>query len=525
VAYSTAMTQANREFELKITLDEAQLRRLRGRSAIRSLAQGPATTRALLSIYHDTSDLALQQAGIALRTRKIGRRWVQTIKAKGQVIAGISNHVEIETPVPTSAPSIDAISDDALQQKIRELIGHSRLSPVIETHIKRTARRLSPPTGGLVELCLDDGELRAGGRVAPIREAEIELANGDPAEVFEVAQRIFAGEILRYSTASKAELGYRLLAGEDPEPKLEPVFATAPDLKPSMTSEVAMQAIFRSCFQQIAGNLAVAIKTELPEGPHQLRVGLRRLRSALSVFKPLMAVERAGALSAEAKTLGGAVGALRDMDVLISDVVVAAAKAMEAEGAPGFKSLIRALVGRRDLVKAEVAKGLSAEEAQRLPLALGAFTEGRGWLDPGDIGQSARLAAPVGEFASAQLDKRWNKVANWGRRIGKLTVSERHEMRKELKKLRYAVDFFKSLYPEKKVKPFLKQLKRLQDVFGHLNDAAMAERELPGIAGGDLDAAFAAGRVIGWCDANAEIAWREAKENWAGLSKAPAFWR
>ncbi len=516
------MAQANREFELKITLDEAQMRRVRGKPAIRAMANGRPTTKTLLSIYHDTPDMALRRAGIALRTRKIGRNWVQTVKAKGEITAGISNHVEIETPVRGSAPSIDAISDAALRQKIREIIGHSPLSPVIETHIKRTARFLAPPTGGLVELCLDDGELRAGGRVAPIREAEIELANGDPAEVFQVAQHIFAGEVLRYSTDSKAALGYRLLAGEDAQPRLEPVFAKAPGLKPAMTAEEAMQAILRSCFEQIAGNLAVAIKTELPEGPHQLRVGLRRLRSALTVFKPLMAMEGVEPISAEAKALGGTVGALRDMDVLISDVVGAAAKAMEAERDPGFKSLTKALVARRDAVKAAVAKGMSAEEAQRLPLALGAFTEGRGWLDPGDIGQSARLAAPVCDFAADQL---WRKVSKWGKRLEELTIPERHEMRKELKKLRYTVDFFKSLYPEKKVKPFLKQLKRLQDVFGHLNDAAMAQHELPGIAGGQAEPAFAAGRVIGWCEANAEIAWRDAQRKWADLKAAPDFWR
>lgn len=519
------MTHPNREFELKITLDEAQMRRLRSRSAVRALARGPATTRTLLSIYFDTPDQALRQAGIAFRTRKIGRRWVQTVKARGHIVAGVSNHVEIETPVRGSEPSIDAISDEPLRRAVREAVGDQDLSPVIETSIRRTARHLSPPTGGLVELCLDEGELRAGGRVATIREAEIELANGDPSEVFAVAERIFAGEVLRYSAETKAALGYRLLAGEDPAPPLKPTLARAPRLEPKMTVEAAMQAILRSCFEQIAGNLPVAIQTEDPEGPHQLRVGLRRLRSALTVFRPLMAQEPASALAGEAKRLAASAGALRDMDVLIGDVVVPAARATGAEDDPGFQRLIGALTARRDAVKADVAASLAAEAAQRLPLTLGAFTEGRGWLDPNDIGQSARLVRPVRKFAADRLQHRWSKVDKWGRRIDDLTTPERHEMRKELKKLRYAADFFGAVFPGKRVKKFLNQLKQLQDVFGHLNDAAMAESELPPVAEGDAAAAFAAGRVIGWCEANAEIAWRDARVSWKALRTTPAFWR
>lgn len=519
------MPQANREFELKITLDEAQMRRVRSKSAVRALTTGRAVTRTLLSTYYDTPDMALRKAGVALRTRKTGRRWVQTVKMKGQVSAGVSDRVEIETPIRGSSPSIDAIADRPLRESIRAAIGDHSLSPIIETRIRRTSRHLAPPTGGLVELCLDEGEVRAGGRTSPIHEAEIELANGDPSEVFAVVERIFAGEVLHYSSASKAARGYRLLAGEDAILKLEPVLAKAPLLKTSMTSEEAMREILRSCFAQIAGNLPVVVESDDPEGPHQLRVGLRRLRSAFSVFKPLIAQDAVGDIAAEAKRSGAVAGGLRDMDVLLSDVVGAAAEAMGAVESPGFVQLTAALQTRQQKVRQDVVKKMSAEDAQRLPLVLGAFTEGRGWLDPGDIGQSARLAAPVRDFAAKQLNRRWSKAAKWGRRIEELTIPERHEMRKELKKFRYTVDFFYSIYPEAQAKPFRKQLRRLQNIFGYLNDAAMAEAALPGIAGSDPAASFAAGRVIGWCDANAEISWRDAREKWSALKHIPAFWR
>ncbi len=519
------MSHSNREFELKLTLDEAQMRRMRSKSVIRSLSNGRAVTRTLLSIYYDTPDIALRRAGLALRTRRTGRRWVQTVKAKGQVLTGVSDRVEVETPIRGASPSIDAIPDRSLREAIRATIGDQTLSPVIETHIRRTSRHLTPPTGGLVELCLDEGEIRAGGRTAPIHEAEIELANGDPAEVFTVAEYIFAGEVLQYSSASKSARGYRLLAGEDATLSLEPARAKSTALDASMTSEEAMREVLRRCFAQIAGNLPVAIKSETPAGPHQLRVGLRRLRSAFSVFRPLMGEDAVAPIAAEAKQLARIAGELRDMDVLIHDVVGPAAKAVDAAEDRGFRELLEALEDRRGEVKLDVARRLSTEGAQRLPLALGGFAEARGWLDPGDIRQSARLATPVRDFAAKQLNKRWSKAAKWGRRIEELPIPERHEMRKELKKFRYAVDFFYSLYPEERAKPFRKQLKRLQNVFGYLNDSAMAEATLPGIAGANPAASLAAGRVIGWCDANAEIAWRDAREKWSALKHIPAFWR
>ncbi len=519
------MAQINREFELKLTLDKAQMRRIRHRPAVKALTIGQKTTRTLRSIYYDTLDMSLRKSGIALRTRKVGRHWVQTVKAKGQVTAGIANHVEIETPASGAAPSIDSISDETVREKILAAMGDQPLSPVIETHIKRTSFYLSAPSGGKLELCLDVGKIRAGDRSARLREAEIELIDGDPSGVFQVAELIFAGEVLRYSACSKSARGYRLLAGETAEPALEPVFAKNAELTSSMSADEAMQAILRTCFAQIAGNLPVAIMTDEPEGPHQLRVGLRRLRSALSLLKPLTAKGMTGPLSADAKSLGRVVGALRDMDVLIRDVVASAAHAAGAEKSPEFKSLNKAILARRNVVKANVAKGLSSSDAQRLPLTVGAFAEGKGWRDAGDLDQPISLSAPVRDFASAQLDKRWRKVAEWGERIEGLTIAERHEMRKELKKLRYPVDFFGSIYPAKRVKPFRKQLKQLQNIFGHLNDSAMAMDLLPKVAGDDPVAAFAAGRVIGWCDANAEIAWRDAKDRWAALQETPAFWR
>jgi triphosphatase len=153
--------------------------------------------------------------------------------------------------------------------------------------------------------------------------------------------------------------------------------------------------------------------------------------------------------------------------------------------------------------------------------------ETRGWFLPEDLGQTERLATPVTEIATAALSKRWKKVGQHGRVIESLDADQRHELRKELKKLRYAVEFLSSLFPAKGVTPFLKRLKKLQTVFGDLNDAATVKRilsdgEMPRIDNPRAERAI--GWVIGTSQARAQFGWAGAKDMFRKLEKAPLFW-
>ena len=165
---------------------------------------------------------------------------------------------------------------------------------------------------------------------------------------------------------------------------------------------------------------------------------------------------------------------------------------------------------------------------QAFLIDLARFVETRGWLVPQDFDQTGRLAAPVAELASQALGKRWKKVGKRARGLETLTVEQRHELRKELKKLRYAVEFFSPLYPAKRVDPFLKRLKKLQTVFGDLNDAATVRAMLSGAeapGAGDPNAQRAIGWVIGASQARAEFGWAGAKALWRNLEETRAFWK
>jgi CHAD domain-containing protein len=295
---------------------------------------------------------------------------------------------------------------------------------------------------------------------------------------------------------------------------------------PAATVESVARDVLRDCLGQIADNMVVVAGSVAEEGPHQLRVGLRRLRTALKVFAPTLGKEAVAPLSAAARDLGRVVGRLRDADVLIAEVVEPAA-ALGLE--PATRSaLVAALEARRERTRAEVRAALAGPEAVGFLFDLGAFIEGRGWLAPSDYGQTERLAAPVAAVAPAMLDSRHRRVRKAGRHVRKLDAEALHELRKQLKELRYAVDMLGPLYPVEAVKPYLGALKELQDSFGSLNDAAMAAESLTG-EGAPAPDDPAAQRAVGWVLGT--LALRAAGDRprlfdrWDRLRDEDPFWR
>ena len=515
-----------REIELKILLGPGQESRLRKAAALKAMAVGRPVTQTLVSIYYDTPDQALRAAKIALRLRRKGRRWLQTVKRSAAPIAGgLAQPLEDERQVTGQNLALEQIGQDDLRE---EVIGLARdgVAPVSETRLRRTTRLLKAPSGALVELAIDIGEVIADGKSAPLVEAELELKEGTPGDLYAVAAELFREGPIRFSNHAKsaraqmlAEKGYAV------EP-LEPVKAAPVKLARGDTAEHAALMVLGECLGQAIANLPVTVLTEHIEGPHQLRIGLRRLRSALSAFRPALGRAALAEMSATAQRIGTVVSELRDMDVLAEEMVAPLADDYPDE--PGFAALAAAVEVRREAVRAQVCQTLCGPEVTRFVFSGPAFLASRGWLDPADHGQTARLAQPVEKLACRMLDKRWKALDAYGRRAAKLTIEERHEMRKEIKKIRYVGEIFESLFPTRRVKAFRSALKNLQNDFGALNDVAMAEAYLtdPGAPGADDPAAQrAAGRLIGAALTEADRLWPEVIADWKALKKTGPFWR
>ncbi len=508
---------SNREFELKLALSDDDFDRLIAHPRL-SEPQLERSDKVLKSIYYDTPDLRLRDLGVTLRVRNDGKGFVQTIKADCRFENGISNPIEVEALVDSPEPDLERISDKSLRRKLSKAVTGSSLAQAFQTVVTRTSYKLE--TGdSLVELALDRGEARAKRRKTPIREAELELIKGDPGVLLGICQELFAGQAIHLSPMTKAERGYRLLLNiPKARPEITPAKAKQPDVKSGQSCGVAFGQIFRSAAEQIIDNRTAVLETDQAEGPHQLRVGLTRLRAAHRALKPLLDTQAFHQLEDDARTIARAVGELRDADVLIENIYAPIAGAVPDQ--QGFDALHRALQSHRAAKQDSARQCLRLEQWSRLLLKLvlwPAILE----TDPSLQQQS------IDSYAKEALKKRWKKVAKCGRAIERLEPEEKHKMRRSLKKLRYMTEFFAPIFPSKDVKPFVKQLKALQDVFGYVNDVRMAE-QLRTIAvehGEGPDCAVAAGIVLGTHEERAAEAWTHAQEEWRQLKSQDRFWR
>ena len=488
------------------------------------IADGKRSTRTLRGVYFDTADLRLKKAGIALRIRRVGRKWVQTVKIGRKIEGGLSQALELEAPVRDDRIDFDAISDIGVRRSIFEATVGESLVAVCETTMRRTTQELKLGAAK-VELAFDLGTISGGDRIAPWSEIELELIEGPASALFDVAKAVFPKGGLRFSRLSKSARGYLLKDSGIVEEPLEPLNAGEATAHSGDTTEQAAQRALGDCLEQITANAEVVRTLDSAEGPHQLRVGLRRLRSAFSIYQPAIGCDEMERLGEEAKWLASEVGRLRDVEACGADV---AGPEMEAHpGETGLAALHARLNDRAATIRVGVREVLVSERVQSFIFDLAKFVVASGWQSD-DEAKAALLAAPVTGFAQEALDITWKKVSKRARQIEDLEEEQRHDLRKALKKLRYATEFLSGCFPAKQVKPFLKRLRQLQNVFGELNDAAMTRTLLADPTLADAQSVLeqrAVGWIVGASQARSAYAWENAKARWQDLRDVDRFWR
>lgn len=449
------------ETELKLDMESADRERL---DAVEPFASIAEQTDRLVSTYFDTPDLDLRYAGFSLRVRREGRKRIQTVKADDAAAAGLFVRPEWERAIRGDTPVLDEASGPLVQ-----VIGApalARIGPVFVTDIRRTVRMIGT-ADVMIEAVADHGSIQAGDRREAVCEIELELRDGAPQALFDLARLLNEEVPLRLGVRSKAERGYGLIdGGLDRCVKAEPI-----TLDPAWGAGEAFAAIARSCVRQFRLNETMLLETGQAEALHQARVGLRRLRSAFSLFRHLLDGDAfAELLGAELRWLAGELGEVRNLDVLIERV----------DDDDGVREqLIRA----RELTFDHVRTELASARARLLMIDLAEWLALGAWrMRPVDSGLLHRGVELV---AGDLLDAHRKRLKHRGRRIATLDDAHRHKVRIEAKKLRYATDFFASLYQSKKGrrrhKLFRAALEELQDHLGALNDLAVGPEILAGL--------------------------------------------
>jgi inorganic triphosphatase YgiF len=515
------MAMLQKELELKFELPPASLPALKKAPLLCALKM-PSKRTTESSVYFDTDKHKLRKNGLMLRVRRIGNRHVQTIKAVGNMAP--FERDEWESEIMGEEPDLRLASGTALDPLVNGKL-HRQLKPLFETRVRRTVYPLADDMRAIA-LTIDQGAIETGDRSAPLCEVELELERGTIADVFAVAREITRELPAHLAVKSKSERGYELLDDEQDAP----VKAVPVRLLAGTATREALQIVGRACLKQIVGNEAALNKGD-PEGVHRMRVGLRRLRASVSLFSGLLRDAQTAAIKAQLKWLTAELGPARELDVLIKRVV-APVQRQHARW-DGMPSLAHELGETREGALARAQEAIKSARYRALTLELAEWLEIGDWTRPEDDLARNRGDLPIEISAFEQLTRRWRKVRRKGKALAKRDARSRHKLRIQAKKLRYAAEFFGSLFTGKRAlkrrEKFLAALKRLQDGLGDLNDIAVHEERIAAIGQRsrrfDSKRAFAAGLLTGRENARREAAMAAATQAYARLAKVKPFWR
>ncbi len=507
----------NEETELKLRVPEGAVSRLRRSPVLSALRQQRGSRRHLLTVYFDTPSLALAKRGMSLRVRHIGGRKVQGVKLAGQANGGtVIQRPELEAEIEGDAPDIARIPDESVRQMVSEAAGIEPLAPAFVSEFGRTVWPVKLGDSD-IEVALDVGEIRAGaGRSLPVSELELELKSGRADRLIELALALGRSVPISVERHSKAERGFALVTGLGAKPvRGDPV-----ELDPEATARGGFVALARNCLSQLGGNEAAVLAGD-PEGIHQMRVAARRLRALLACFRDLLAIPVADEFKAELRWLMTALGRARDLDVFIAETLTPMLERLPEEAT--LKTLhgaARQAVGR---AHAEASAAIAAPRYAEFLLTADLRLASDAWASA-----NAHVDAPVRLLAQKMLQRRYRKLVKLGSGHHNLEIEQLHQIRIAAKKMRYAAEFFRSLYSRKLARRYLGRLARLQERLGSLNDAVTGRRLLEELLPeSELDppaSARVAGLVLGW--KAARIHWDIAAfaSEWEQLREMRPFW-
>ena len=485
------------EVELKFQLPESKKKTVQ-----QYLKKHKAKNIHLQAKYYDTPDRLLAKNGMALRLRKEDDQWVQTFKAAGQ-----SHLHRVEEEIHLGACDQEPDLNLALYQDnkvvtdlINAVLGTQaeKLSLQFETDVQRTYHVFEADNTA-IEVCLDDGVVKTADTQSIICEVEFELKQGAVKTLIQFAQQWINRYALWLDVRSKAERGNLLALGQTASPA---VHAKALTLNKDITAEQALKKIIENCLGQFLPNMAaIADGVAEPEHIHQARVSLRRLRSALKHFSGWSS-ELNSVWEEQIAELFRKLGDTRDEDAIRTEVL----PVIQQHGSPELLLPVSVQPSK------ELSTLFTSADTIKLLLDLLAFA----YSEEDSKNKTARLKKHI----KKSLDKLHHKVISNAEHFSELEVTEQHKIRKTAKQLRYCVEFISSLYPNKKVQQYLKQLQPVQNTLGQYNDLFIAEGIFNKVVENDSSFWFA----LGWVKAKQPHLQKRSAKALQTFSQTETFW-
>lgn len=496
---SPAEAASSPEIALELLLHPDDAARLARVPEIAALSVGRPRNTALEIVWHDTPDAALAKMGLSLTETRLGsqrlcrleaaQRWPAlqpAVVAEAATVAGLADAL----PAPLAAMA-------ALQGQQRSF----RLAS-------------DAPVGGIE---LWSGTLRAVTAEHPAARLRL---HGTPDAVFDLASAL--ARPLRLSVGG-ASLAAEALALGRPHSKPRP--PAPPTLEPGLSVSEAFASVVGRLTAILLHHAPAAIAAEAPEPVHQMRVALRRLRSAMSLFARATWCAELDVARAQLKPVAAALGPARDWDVFTTGTGRAVGIAFADERA--VTRLLAAAERQRLASYQTLRETLDSAGFRILTITLARLALARPWervLDGEamDADRAEMLAMDLRHYAERALSRRFRHVRTAGENAAALTLADLHALRIQCKRLRYAAEFFAPLFPGRDTRRFARGLGALQERLGHLNDGAVADGLMASLGGGGR--AFAAGVVRGFVAAQTRDVRAKAERSWRKFQHIKPFW-
>jgi CHAD domain-containing protein len=505
---------------LLLALDEAAARAFKREAATLLRPVRRPVARRLRQVFWDTAQHRIGRAGVALGIQTTGQRRQQILREIRHAPAGGRRLLERIGPLdgdaldPTRLAFLPGIDPGLVTALATEM-----LVPVFGVDSARTSWRCAEGDTQIVAT-LDTVVVEAAGTQQSLTQLDLAVVGGPPDGVYRLARRLLGTIPFELAPLDPVQHGYLMAAGFSGA-----VDPAAAELTPAMAARQGFLAISRAGAGAVRQTMR-ALHGDLGAEPiHEARVALRRLRSVLSVFRPLLPPYSGQQFGRSLSEFAALLGEAREWDVWLEATVVPLRRALNDDD-PLLDLLIAGAGAERQLAEVAVADAARSREFVMLSLGLGAWFDAEIWPETPSEAESALLATPLVEFARQVLRKRHRRLVKAAEGWADSAPERLHALRIEAKKLRYSVDFMRSLFPAKPVRRYLAGLKVIQDILGAVNDAVVARQLVAQLAApSGEEAARATGLVTGWTAAEATGARRRFAEAWTEFAEAKRFWK
>ncbi|MCB1941165.1 MAG: CHAD domain-containing protein [Candidatus Accumulibacter sp.] len=466
------------------------------------LVDSAAIRERVINIYYDTPDLRLQRERVVLHYHKRGSAWWCSVSRAAIGARRGAGQREWEAVGEPGDFDFSHVGDGGLRQWLEAL--RKELQPAFTTSFTRNAWTLEPRAGVRIEVALDRGWIVGEGRRQAICEVGLGLISGSAGDLFSTASELQTDLSLHPEVSSKLQRGYQALTDD----ALQAVKALPLQTNAGMTAIDAFRTIALACQKHLQDNEHGVCESDDPEFVHQARVAIRRLRSAIRVWRPLLPEGFVSRFDPLWQSLAGRLGEARNWDVFSTETVPTIAAAFP-NGVESHR--LSAYAQRRCAISREAARNeFRSVDYSRLLLEFTAAV-----LALRDD-ENLRLDA----FAPACLDKRARQVSQLAAEALAGDAAARHRLRVAYKRLRYALEFFAPLFPGELLRNYHVSASGLQEMLGRLNDLAVAaqlsEEALPGEAGA---------AIRHWLESQSERLLPELRGWLHDFEQHPAPWR